>query len=56
VAVAHEAFNAGVAAGEAVVVDQILINGFGVTALGQRQLDEVAIRFADACCGVFTAS
>ena len=47
-AAAHEALDAGVAAGEAMVVDQILIDGFGVAALAQGQLDEVAIRFADA--------
>ena len=39
---ADEAFDAGVAAGEAVVVHQVLLDGFGVAALAERQFDEVA--------------
>jgi hypothetical protein len=30
------------------VIDQILIDRFGVAAFAQRHFDEVAIRFADA--------
>ena len=52
-ALADEAFDAGVAASEAVVVDQVLVDGFGVAALAQRQFDEVAMGFAGARRGAF---
>lgn len=43
---ADEAFDALVAAREAVIVDQILVDGLGVAALAQRQFDEVAVGLA----------
>jgi hypothetical protein len=45
---ADEALDALVAAGEAVVIDQVLINGLGVAALAERDLDEVEVGLAGA--------
>ena len=53
---ADEPFDAGVAAGEAEVVYQILIDGLGVATLAQRQFDEIAIRFADARRGALAGT
>ena len=51
---ADEAFDALVAAGEAVVIDQVLVNGLGVATLAERELDEVEVRLADAGGGAPT--
>jgi hypothetical protein len=45
---ADEAFDALVAASEAVVVDQILVDRLGVAALAERDLDEVEVGLAGA--------
>ena len=45
---ADKAFDALVSAGEAVVVDQVLVNGLGVAALAERELDEVEVGLAGA--------
>ena len=45
---ADEAFHALVAAGEVVVVDQILVDGLGVAALAEGDLDEVTVGLAGA--------
>ena len=45
---ADEALDAVVAAGEAVVVHQVLPDGHGVAAARQRQLDDFAVRLAGA--------
>lgn len=45
---AHEAFDALVAAGETVIVDQVLPDGLGIPAAGEGFLDDVAERLAGA--------
>ena len=53
---ADEALDALVAAGEAVVVDQVLPDGLGVAALAERELDEVAVGLAGAGRGAAAGS
>jgi hypothetical protein len=45
---AHEAAHTGVAAGELMLIDEVLPDGHGVAAAAERQLDQLAIRFAGA--------
>ena len=51
---ANKAFDALVTGGEAVVVDQVLVNRLGVAALAEREFDEIAEGLAGAGGGAVT--